>query len=153
MTDVTQVVAELTAKVAVLDQKLDTIAQRTDESSRSNSKLVEELHNLTGAIREMVVKQDHARDSADRMWRQHEDLSLRVRSLESVQAANAPVIAGVRDLNKKIVGMVMAALLAAVIAPFATVTYVIKQLPEQAVTRNESSTQTPRNTEQQPRQY
>lgn len=149
MTDI----AELAAKVAVLDQKLDTIAQRTEESSRNNSKLVEELHNLTGAIREMVVKQDHARDSADRMWRQHEDLSLRVRSLESIQAANAPVIAGVRDLNKKIVGMVMAALLAAVIAPFATVTYVIKQLPEQAVTRNENSAQTTGNTEQQPRQH
>lgn len=147
MTDIT----ELAAKVALLDQKLDTIAQRTEESSRNNSKLVEELHSLTGAIREMVVKQDHARDSADRMWRQHEDLSLRVRSLESVQAANAPVIAGVRDLNKKIVGMVMAALLAAVIAPFATVTYVIKQLPEQAVSRNEEAT--PRNTEQQPRQH
>lgn len=133
-------ITELAQRVALIDQKVDAINRRTDESSRSQAQLVKELHELTSTIRVMIEKQDHVKETADRMWHQHEALSERVQTLELFRATNEPIINGVRDLNKKVVGMVFAALLAAVVAPFATATYVLKQLPEPTVTRHEQTT-------------
>lgn len=153
MTDMSEKVSNLSQQVAVISEKLDSIDERNREASRLNSNLVEELHQLTGAIREMVVKQDHAKESADRMWRQHEELQKRVSSLEAYQISSSPIVEGVRGLNRKVISIVAAALLASVVAPFATVTYIIKQLPEQVVIRNDETKPAPRSEEQQPRQH
>lgn len=136
-------IAELAQRVALVDQKVDAINRRTDESNRSQSQLIKELHELTSAIRVMTEKQGHVEKTAERIWSQHEVLAGRVQKLELFRATNEPIINGVRDLNKKVVGMVFAALLAAVVAPFATATYVLKQLPEPTVIRHEQTT-TPR---------
>lgn len=137
-------IAELAQRVALIDQKVDAINRRTDESNRSQSQLIKELHELTSAIRVMTEKQGHVEKTAERIWTQHEALTGRVQTLELFRATNEPIINGVRDLNKKVVGMVFAALLAAVVAPFATATYVLKQLPEPTVIRHEQTTTTPR---------
>lgn len=132
-------IIELAEKVALMDLKLDQINRQTDENVSNQGRLLKELHELTAAIRVMTEKQVHVKETADRMWGEHTDLSRRVRELESFKDVSFPVIEGVRDLNKRIIGMVMAALLAAVIAPFATATYILKQLPETTVVRHEQA--------------
>lgn len=135
-------IVELAQRVALIDQKVDAINRRTDESYRSQSQLIKELHELTSAIHVMTEKQCHAEKTAERIWSQHEVLTSRVQTLELFRATNEPIIDGVRDLNKKVMGMVLAALLAAVVAPFTTAAYVLKQLPEPTVISHEQVTTT-----------
>lgn len=150
--DLKESIAMLSQRVAVMDQKLETVGQKADDTNRNQTLLIKELHELSGAIREMVQKQNHVKETADRMWDQYEELSVRVRHLESFRDTNAPVIDAVRGLGNKVIGLVVAALLAAVIAPVATVTYILERLPEpKAVIPYEQARPTQRDKEQQSR--
>lgn len=108
--------------------KLSQLEEIGQQNVSGQTALISELHELTAGIRVMVQRQDHAKESAKRMWKEHEDLRNRVSDVEKWQSTNSDVVNGVKAINSKLVSVVVVALLATVVAPAATVTLVLSNL-------------------------
>lgn len=158
-------------KLTSIEVLTRTIAEGQKTSEHSYLELIRELHEHTTAVSLMTERLSTTKESADRMWREHDSLKKEVgnvserinkfrtesiardTNLRLICEANQPVIDGVRALNKRVMSIILAALLASIIAPAATVSYVLSQVQKTEKAHESKATGRPAegNTKQQPR--
>lgn len=154
MDQVTQLAKEvetLKREATLQNFKLTTLEKLSHDNLEGQAKLINEMHELTTGIRLLVEKQQSSKESADRMWKEHDALNARVGVIETAQKVNQPVIDGIRSINSKLILVIITAMLATVVAPAATVTMILDNISKRQV-QNEQR-QAERHQEQQSREH
>lgn len=127
--------------IQLISYKLEQLELVTETSAANVSKLVDAIHEQSKQIGIMIERHDQVSVSNSRLWGEVEKAKDRLTALELISAEDRLVIRAVKNINKQVVTVVVAALLGAVVAPAAVVSYLLSNPPQPAV-RADQTTQT-----------
>lgn len=73
--------------------------------------LVRELHALTGKFGIYIERHDQVSEANKRLWSAFERQANEITSLQNTASANQPIIEGIKNLNAKLVWLVISAVI------------------------------------------
>lgn len=81
------------------------------DSITEQRQLVRELHALTSKFDVYIERHDQVSEANKRLWNALENHNRDIADLKDAAAANQPIIDGIRNLNSKLVWLVVSAVL------------------------------------------
>lgn len=97
--------------------RLNSMEKMTTEGIAEQRQLVRELHALTSKFDVYIERHDQVSESNKRLWDMLQHQSKDIAILKDTASANQPVIDGIRNLNSKLIWLIVSA----VFAPTATI--------------------------------
>lgn len=116
--------------VELISYKLEQLERVTETSAANVSKLVDAIQEQSRQIGIMIERHDQVSLSNSRLWAEVEKAKDRLTALELTSAGDRTVITAVKNINKQVVTVIVAALLGAVVAPAAVVSYYLSNPPQ-----------------------
>lgn len=98
----TEELSRLQQRVDQHEREIELIGMSTREMIEGQKQVSRSLQDLTMSLNQYIVKHDY-------VSRQNDDLTRDVRELREQSAANQPVIDGLKNLNGKLVWLVISA--------------------------------------------
>jgi len=104
-------IQNLQLKVQEHDIKLSSMDRMMTDSITEQRQLVRELHALTSKFDVYIERHDQVSEANKRLWNALENHNRDIADLKDAAAANQPIIDGIRNLNSKLVWLVVSAVL------------------------------------------
>jgi predicted nucleic acid-binding Zn-ribbon protein len=104
-------IQNLQLKVQEHDLKLSSMDRMMTDSVTEQRQIVRELHALTSKFDVYIERHDQVSESNKRLWNALENHNRDIADLKDATAANQPIIDGIRNLNSKLVWLVVSAVL------------------------------------------
>lgn len=101
----------LQLKVQEHDIRLGAMDKMMTESITEQRQLVRELHALTSKFDVYIERHDQVSEANKRLWNALESHDKDIDALKEAAAANQPVIDGIRNLNSKLIWLIVSAIL------------------------------------------
>lgn len=110
----------LQIQVSQHQEEIAAIKQSTREQISAQSRLIDSIQELTGVLREHTVRHEHVSKTQESQESKLTKLDEAVQRIDKQQAANQGVIDGVRQLNAKMIWLIIAAIAAPAVAIFSS---------------------------------
>lgn len=104
-------IQNLQLKVQEHDIKLSSMDRMMTDSITEQRQLVRELHALTSKFDVYIERHDQVSEANKRLWNALENHNRDIADLKDAASANQPIIDGIRNLNSKLVWLVVSAVL------------------------------------------
>lgn len=108
MPDETQ---SLLLKVQDHETRLNMMDRMVSEGITEQRQLVRELHALTSRLDVYIEKHDQVSETHKRLWNQLENQEKEIDVLKEMASANQPVIDGIRNLQSKLIWLIVSTVL------------------------------------------
>lgn len=101
----------LQLKVQELDLRLGSMDRMMSESITEQRQLVRGLNALTSKFDVYIERHDQVSEANKRLWNQLESQEKEIDTLKEIASANQPVIDGIRNLQSKLIWLIVSTVL------------------------------------------